>query len=130
MIIPITGFYVSIAGLILLYLSFLVVQVRIRDKEIISDGKDGNPILFRNVRMFGNFVEYTPIALLLLAVAELNDVHENVLHGSAMLLIFGRLAHAYGIRHFAGENWQRMVGMIATYLSILVLSLCNLYLLY
>ena len=70
------------------------------------------------------------MAVLLLAIAELNAIDDYVLHGCAMLLVFGRLAHAYGLRHHPGPSWQRVWGMMATFASIVILAFSNLFILY
>ena len=70
------------------------------------------------------------MAVLLLAIAELNAINAYVLHACAMLLVFGRLAHAYGLRHHPGPSWQRVWGMLATFACIVVLAVANIVILY
>lgn len=131
MSLPITGFYTSILGIILVYLAILVIRERRAGRVSLGDGNvEELPYLQRSSRAFGNFTEYVPMAVLLLAIAELNAIHHTVLHGCAMLLVFGRLAHAYGLRHHPGPSWQRVWGMMATFACIIALSVCNLFLLY
>ena len=131
MSLPITGFYTSILGIILVYLSILVIRERRSGRVSLGDGNvEELPYLQRTSRAFGNFTEYVPMALLLLAIAELNDIDDYVLHGCGMLLVFGRLAHAYGLRHHPGPSWQRVWGMLATFASIVILAMGNLFILY
>jgi uncharacterized membrane protein YecN with MAPEG domain len=126
---PITGFYASLCGFILVYLALLVINERRSGRVSLGIGDD-NPALERATRAFGNYTEYVPLAILLLAIAELNQIHVYVLHVAGILLLFGRMAHAYGLRHHPGPSWQRVWGMLATFACVLVLSSANLFLLY
>ena len=63
--------YAALLGLILIYLSYRVVSYRVKYKIGIGDG--GNTKLARAIRVQGNFVEYVPVALLLIFFVELVD---------------------------------------------------------
>ena len=125
----ITGFYASLCGFILIYLAILVINERRSGRVSLGIGDD-NPALERATRAFGNYTEYVPLALILLAIAELNQINHYVLHVCGILLIFGRMAHAYGLRHHPGPSWQRVWGMMATFASIVVLAASNIVILY
>ena len=48
-------------------------------------------------RAQANFIEYVPIALLLLAVAESQGLTGWLLHTSGVILVLARLLHAWGL---------------------------------
>ncbi|MEW9799152.1 MAPEG family protein [Alteromonas sp. CYL-A6] len=124
MVLPITAFYASLLGLCYLYLSMLVIGVRRKNRISLGDG--GNEDLRRLSRAHGNFSEYVPITLLLIACLEANIGQIWWIHLLACALLFGRLLHAYGIRQHAGASWQRLVGMLMTFGALLCTSVANL----
>ena len=101
-------------------LSILVIRIRIRTRISIGTGED--KALARMSRVFGNFVEYAPIALLLLALVELCGGSRTVLHIAGSAFIVGRIAHAIGLGRTLGINIGRTVGVGLTSLVILGLS--------
>ncbi|MBU3023364.1 MAPEG family protein [Aestuariibacter sp. A3R04] len=128
MSLPITAFYASLLALCYLYLSFSVIGVRKSARIGVGDG--GNSDLARAIRVHGNFSEYVPITLILLACLESLGPQQWVLHLGACALLFGRVFHAYGLRHHEGKSWQRLVGMLLTFISMLFLAATNLYMIH
>ena len=124
----VTAFYAGLLGLCYLYLSALVIQGRVKGQISLGDG--GNESLNRLIRAHSNFSEYVPITLVLLACLEMNSSFTWQLHVCAMLLLFGRILHAFGLRHHAGTSWQRLWGMLMTFVSLALLSIGNLTLIY
>ncbi|MFC3095139.1 glutathione S-transferase [Alteromonas sediminis] len=124
----ITSFYAGLLGLCYLYLSGLVIHGRIKGKVSLGDGGDCS--LNRLIRAHSNFSEYVPITLILLACLEVNSAYTWPLHVSALLLLFGRILHAFGLRHHVGPSWQRLWGMLMTFFALAFLSIGNLTLLY
>ncbi len=124
MVLPITAFYASLLGLCYLYLSLLVIGVRRSARISLGDG--GNEDLRRLGRAHGNFSEYVPITLILIACFEANFGQAWVIHVFALGLLFGRLLHAFGIRHHEGASWQRLVGMLLTFAALLMSAVANL----
>ena len=49
------------------------------------------------VRCFGNFAEYVPLALVLIAVLELNGGSATALHTLGVALVAGRAIHPFGL---------------------------------
>ena len=125
---PITAFYASLLGLCYLYLSVAVISVRRREQ--ISLGNGNNTELERLNRAHGNFAEYVPITLIMLACLESLSGISWVLHVGACALLFGRIAHAYGLRHHNGASWQRVAGMLLTFFAMLFLATTNLYMIH
>lgn len=72
--------------------------------------------LQRKVRAFGNFVEYTPLALLFLVVLELMQAPSLLLWGMGMAYSVGRIAHAYGVMSTYGPSIGRAIGFCLTLL--------------
>lgn len=119
---PITSIYAALCGLLLLWLSWRVVEVRRREK--IGLGHGDNRLLERRVRVHGNFVEHVPFALLLLALAEAGGAAPSALHVAGATLVLARVLHAWGLSTSAGLSTGRFWGVLLTWLSILGLSLC------
>lgn len=126
--VPITAFYAGLLGVFYLYLSALVSQQRRGQKISLGDGGDKH--FEQLIRSHANFSEYVPLLLVMLLVAELNQIHHLLLHGCGVGLLFARLFHAYGVRHHYGASWQRVVGGGLTYLILAVLAAVNLWVLY
>lgn len=122
---PITAFYASLLGLCYLYLSLAVIAIRRKARIGIGDG--GNHDLMRISRVHANFNEYVPITLIMLACLESISDWDALMHICANALLFGRVLHAYGLRHHDGASWQRFTGMIMTFLSMLLLAATNLF---
>ncbi|WP_240615650.1 MAPEG family protein [Alteromonas facilis] len=126
--IEITGFYASLLAVCYLYLSALVISARRSAKVSLGDGGDAS--LQQLSRAHGNFAEYVPITLILALCLEINTDFDLVVHIACVALLFGRLTHAYGLRHHIGASWQRVVGMLSTFAAIVLLSAFNLVWLY
>lgn len=116
----ITGLYAGLAGLMLIYLSIRVISVRRETR--ISVGPADNPDLERAMRVQGNFVEYTPLSLLLILVIELMGFYALALHGFGITLILARLVHFLGFRSAEAPGILRVVGMMLTFTLLLVLA--------
>ena len=88
----------------------------------ISIGTGDDKTLARMSRVFGNFVEYAPIALVLLMLVELCGGSRTLLHIAGAAFILGRIAHAVGLGRTLGINVGRTIGVALTSLVILGLS--------
>ncbi|MBF7073297.1 MAPEG family protein [Glaciecola sp. MH2013] len=121
----ITGLYASLLGLLFLLLSIYVIKQRRANVVSLGDGDIDQ--LQKATRAHGNFSEYVPICLILLAVAEMTSQADIFLHACGILLVYGRSAHAYGLVTKSGPSWGRVSGMLATFACLLGLSLWNLF---
>jgi uncharacterized protein len=84
----------------------------------IALGMAGNAELERRVRVQGNFVEYVPLALVLLTMAELRGATPFLLHALCLCLLAARASHAWGVSH-TPENFRfRVAGMAGTFTVI------------
>lgn len=123
---PVTTIYAALLGLLLILLSDLVTRSRKRSSVSIGHGDD--PMLERTMRAHGNFVEYVPLGLILLMLMEVKGPQPWVVHGFGLMLLGGRLLHAYGMIRPDGVISGRYWGTALTWLMILSASLVNLWL--
>ena len=104
--------------LLMLVLSVLVVRQRQRHGVLIGDG--GVPQLQQAIRAFGNAAEYIPAGIALLALLGMVGAHPLVVHAVGLLLLIGRLGHAWGISTNLGTTIGRAGGMMLTWLAFLI----------
>lgn len=121
---PVTSLYAAIGAFWLVLLSLRVIWLR--NVERVGIGHGQNPRMARAVRVHGNTAEYLPLALILLALAELNGVSAPWLHGCGIVLLAGRGIHAVGLGRTAGRSLGRILGMVLTFTAILTLAVLDL----
>src|SRR5258705_338160 len=71
---------------------------RLRGKKNIPLGDGGDRELLLAMRRQGNFVEYVPLALILIGLLELNHVQPVALHTLGAALVVARVSHAFGMK--------------------------------
>ena len=120
----ITPVYAAIATLFYVFLSFRAIGGRRTAKVGLGDG--GNRVLQRRLRAHGNFAEYCPLAILLMALAELQSTPAWSVHLIGVALIVGRLVHAYGVSQEPEPARLRTIGMILTFIALISGALTNL----
>jgi len=125
MSVAITGLYAGILGIVFLVLSMRVVANRVRARVNLLDG--GDEALTRAMRVHGNFAEYVPFALLLMALAEIQGGPGIFMHVLGTVLIVCRLCHAYAITATTGQNPFRQIGVVGTFGVILVAGGYSMY---
>jgi uncharacterized membrane protein YecN with MAPEG domain len=105
---------------------FVVVSIRVialRRSSKLPLGFQGDIALERRVRVQGNFSEYVPLALLLMAFVELRGSAPWLLHAMGVVLVAGRLSHAYGVSQIKESFAFRVSGMAMTFTVILTAAL-------
>ncbi len=118
---PITGIYTALLALLMLWLAMQVVGLR--RKYQVGIGHGGQEELARAIRVHANFIEYVPMSLLLLGMAELNHALPVIgLYAAGGLLLLGRLMHASGLQRDAGKTIGRFYGTLLTWMVIILLS--------
>ena len=122
---PVTTFYASLLGVLLIYLSARVSMNRRRARVSLGLGEDVG--LERANRAQGNFVEYVPIGLILLLLLEQEVAQMWLLHLLGAMLLLGRLMHAWGLTRRQSVNVYRFWGTALTWLMILATALLNLW---
>ncbi len=118
--------YAGICAIIYAILTIRTILGRFKHK--ISIGHGSNPVFERVVRAHGNFSEYTPFILFLLALLELRNMSPYFLHTAGIILVLARVIHAVGITQGKNENVLRPLGMIPTIGLLFVTGVINIYL--
>ena len=120
----ITPIYAGLATFILIVLSFRVIAGRRSAGVALGDG--GDRALLRRQRAHGNFAEYVPLALLLMALAELQGAPAWTLQLIGVALLAGRLVHAYAVTREPEPIKLRVLGMSLTFLALVTGAVTNL----
>lgn len=118
----VSALYAVIGTLFILKFSFDVI--RLRRQYRVSTGDGGFSELRLAIRVQGNSIEYIPISLILLLLAEMNGAEIWILHALAVLFFIGRALHARGLRHSI-LFWRRN-GMMMTLAAIIAMLVVNL----
>lgn len=118
MSISITPIYAALLGLMLVVLAVRVIGVRRMKRVPLGDG--GHPVLLGRIRAHGNFTEYAPMALLLMAFAEALGGPAWLIHALGIALLSGRLLHALAVSPVEQNLSLRVAGMSLTFTVILV----------
>ena len=108
----------------MLALAVRIMVMRFRMRVGIGDGGDSR--LARAIRIHGNAIEYVPIALVLMLVAELDGARPALLHGCGIVLVVARIAHALGLVRSPGLSLGRGIGVVGTVGVITVLAVFDL----
>lgn len=115
--------YAGLLTILLLVLSVRVISGRFKHRVSVGDG--GEKDLIKRMRVQANWIEYTPVALLLLLMLELQGASAAWLHISGLALLVGRLAHAYGFGHTPQIVPLRRFGVGLTFASLALLAILN-----
>jgi len=121
--ITITAFYGSLLALLFIALSFNVIRLRFKLKVGVGDG--GERSLTKAIRIHGNFAEYMPLALILLAGYELSGADSLWLHILGSVLFISRVLHAIGLSKSIGTSKARVLGTLAMFIVLLLLAITN-----
>lgn len=122
-----TPLYAALLAFLFVALSYRVTQLRRSAQVALGDG--GDKLLRRAIRVQGNFAEYVPFALLLLAMAELNGLGALWLHTLGAVLLVGRVVHAVGVSQPGEDLRLRVTGMVSTFGVLVSAAIVNLLLL-
>lgn len=117
----VSSFYAALIGILGVVLAVLVIRLRVSTKISIGDG--GDKALSRMTRVFGNFIEYAPLVVVMLALAETMGTGRLTLHVFGVAFIVGRIAHAFGLYRTLGVNPGRTIGVVLTLGTILGLAI-------
>ena len=112
----VTPLYAGLLVLWFLVLSIRVIRRRGIDKIYLGDG--GNSRIARIIRGHANFVEYVPLALLLMAMLELTHFSIYLLHGLGIVLLIARLLHGYAFSFTEKFVFGRVAGALLTFLVL------------
>jgi uncharacterized protein len=101
-----------------LWLSIRTGQARRAAKVSVGDGD--NPLLVARMRAHANFIEYVPMALILMALIESAGGSGQLLWLLGIALVVGRLLHPFGMER-PSPNPLRTIGILLTYLVTIAL---------
>lgn len=119
---PVTSLYAAVLAIIYIALTIYVVSLRVKYRVGIKSG--GHKPLEVAIRIHGNFAEYIPIGLFLMALLEAAKANTNWLHIMGQALVLGRVLHFWGLNFKgAGESIQRFTGSLLTFVSILAAAI-------
>jgi uncharacterized membrane protein YecN with MAPEG domain len=116
----VTALYAGLLGLLAVAVAFPAGMLRGKLNIPVGDG--GNPALLLAMRRHANFAEWVPLALLLIALLELNGVSARAIHGLGAALVIARLLHAIGLKSNTMKNAVRGLGAMATALITVTAS--------
>jgi uncharacterized membrane protein YecN with MAPEG domain len=108
--------------LLLIWIVLWIRVTSIRSAIGCSIGDAGDMKLLQKIRQHGNFIEWVPLVLVLMILAEAQGADALWLHVAGALLLIGRLAHPFGLRIDNAGHPLRYVGNGTNILAVLVLS--------
>ncbi len=118
MMLVITGLYA--ACLTALYLLLTARVVMYRGAANIAIGTGNDKVMEARVRAHGNFAEFAPLGLILLAIAEAQGSGAVWLHLCGGLLLAGRVLHGVNFSYGLKQMPLRVGGMILTITSLVL----------
>jgi hypothetical protein len=101
-----------------LWLSIRTGQARQAAKVSVGDGD--NPLLRARMRAHANFIEYVPMALILMALIDSSGSNSQLLWLLGIALVIGRILHPFGMER-PSPNPFRIGGILLTYLVTIAL---------
>jgi len=117
----ITGFYIAIFALVQAAMVVWIAKSRYKEKVALGNG-DSDLVEVRS-RVYGNFTEVVPLAILLMLIAELGGAPIWVIHWMGGLMIISRLSHAKGLLTPPRYGAYRMAGMLLT-MAVFLIGAC------
>jgi len=120
----ITSIIAAIFTIIFVKLSLAVIALRRKNK--VGLGSGGHEDLERAIRAQGNFAEYVPFGVILIACLELNGAPWWLVLLPGIALIIGRLIHAKGMNTPPPDFSLRVTGMKLTFGTLATLAVLNL----
>jgi uncharacterized protein len=120
----VTPIYAGILGIIFFVLSYRVILLRGHGASL---GDGGNPVLLRRIRAHGNFSEYVPFILLMIAMLELSHFSTYLLHALGITLVVARLLHAYALSFTEQFKFGRFWGTALTFILLAACAVLCLY---
>ena len=120
-----TPIYAALLGIQMIILTVRVIMLR--SSLDISLGDGGNPDLLERVRGHGNFSEFVPLALILIALVELGGLAVFWVHILGMVLVASRVIQPFGLRADVTTTPLRIIGNSASFAVIMAASLILLF---
>jgi uncharacterized protein len=109
-----------IAGLFALMMVPLSLQISIRRLKVRTVfGDDGDKTLRRRIRAHGNFIEYAPMALIVLGLVEVQSESSLFVWTLGIAFLFSRVIHAIGML-YTSTPALRAIGMTVQHIAFLI----------
>ena len=121
--VSITALYAGILALIVVALAINVTVHLVKLHVPLGDG--GNPEMLRMIRLHGNAIEYIPLAIVLMALYEINGGWHTALHIVGIALVASRVLQTWGMWGTPHTNLGRQAGQSLTWLSVAALAVLN-----
>lgn len=112
---------------VLLYLVLTMRVVLHRNAHKVGVGSGGDAALTRKVRVHGNFSEYVPLGLLMLALLEMAATPTTLLWTFGIVLLLARVLHAIGLGGSAGYSFGRFSGALLTFAILAAMALYGIW---
>lgn len=109
-----------------MFIKLSLAVIALRRKNKVGLGSGGHEDLERAIRAQGNFAEYVPFGLILIACLELNGAPWWLVAIPGITLIIGRVIHARGINTPPPDFSKRVLGMKFTFYTLISLVILNL----
>ena len=127
----VTALYAALLGIFFSVLSARVIALRgVTPLRWLAFNNYGEKALERSVRAHGNFVEYVPMILVMMYLAEVGDLSDMRLHITGLLLLVGRLMHGicFGFMEFnmplrVGGTVLTLAALVNISISLLIVSI-------
>ena len=119
---PITALFAALLAVYFVRLAFAVIRLRRGNKVALGAG--GVAELEGAIRAHGNFAEYVPLGLILLALLEGNSGHPVLVVALGCALTIGRVLHATALSR--GDLKLRVKGMKLTITTLIATAIANL----
>jgi len=94
-LLPTTSLVAGVFALMLVPLSIQVSLRRAKANAVFGDA--GDETLRRRIRAHGNFIEYAPLAVVVLGFVEYRGAASWLVYSLALGFAFSRIAHAIGM---------------------------------
>ncbi len=117
----VTPLYAAVLALVLVVLQWRVVSLRDKYQSTRMQ-EDGHSEMAAATRAVAHMVEYTPIALLLMLMAETQGTSPFIMHALGLTLIAARLLHLKGLRDPSGKSPLRRLATRIIWANIIVAS--------
>jgi hypothetical protein len=114
---PVTSLLAGLFALFMVPLSLQVSMRRGKVKVKYGDAKDET--LRRRIRAHGNFAEYVPMALIVLALLEYSGGTTALVWGLGAAFLASRVLHAAGML-YTSTSMLQVIGMVLQHVAFLV----------
>jgi uncharacterized membrane protein YecN with MAPEG domain len=116
----VTALYAGILGLMAIPIAMRAGFTRARLNISVGDG--GNRDLLLAMRRHANFAEWVPLALILIALLEMNIALKLPIHILGAVLVAARASHAFALRADTMQGVGRLFGAMSTALVVATAS--------